>query len=198
MKFFIVGLHSSGKKEVAELLKFWGIKVARLFSNLENPSEKIYNSLDYEYFTNQDINDIFENNAYVFLHELSTDASIREYRFYEGLSQHEFDKSQVFVLSPDQVTSIPRSSLKEPVCWIWIDDDRNVRLDRYFDENRQYDFEEREKIERRDLDAFCKMMYDLGNMIYFTNERAERIAAIIYLCIKHEKEVLPMILKNFN
>ena len=61
MKFFIVGLHGSGKKEVVDILKQLEIPVGKLFSDLEQPSVKIYNSYDYELFTTKEVNEIFEN-----------------------------------------------------------------------------------------------------------------------------------------
>ena len=55
MKYFVIGLHSSGKQEVLDILTKYGVKCGKLFSNIENPSADIYNSFNYELFTNTDI-----------------------------------------------------------------------------------------------------------------------------------------------
>ena len=52
MKYFIVGLHASGKAEVLDILnESWSIPCGKLFSNIDNPSENIYNSFNYEMYT---------------------------------------------------------------------------------------------------------------------------------------------------
>ena len=58
MKYFIIGLHSTGKQEVVDHLEKMGIKCGRIFSNIEEPSEDIYNSRNYELYSNEDINTI--------------------------------------------------------------------------------------------------------------------------------------------
>lgn len=96
MKFFIVGLHSSGKQEIISTLEELGIRCGKVFSNIDTPSNNIYNSFNYEYYTDSEVKEIFENNAYIFykdIYELPT--------IYEGLSLYEFDNNDVFVLSPD-------------------------------------------------------------------------------------------------
>ena len=70
MKFFIVGLHCSGKQEVLDILEKNGVRCGKQFSNIEEPSPNIYNSYNYELYSMRDINDIFENNAYIFINEL--------------------------------------------------------------------------------------------------------------------------------
>ena len=62
MKFFIVGLHSSGKQEVMDILEKHGINCGHLFSNIDTPKSEIYNSYNYELYSTMDINEIFENN----------------------------------------------------------------------------------------------------------------------------------------
>ena len=70
MKYFIIGLHASGKQEIIDMLRELGISCGKLFSNMEEPSPNIYNSLNYELYSNKDVMDIFENNAYVFIQEM--------------------------------------------------------------------------------------------------------------------------------
>ena len=50
MKYIIIGMHSSGKQEVADHLEKLGISCGRLFSNVDAPSHKIYNGLNYELY----------------------------------------------------------------------------------------------------------------------------------------------------
>ena len=63
MKYIITGLHSSGKQEIITELVRLNIKCGKLFSNIDNPSNKLYNSENFELYSDKDISDIFENNA---------------------------------------------------------------------------------------------------------------------------------------
>ena len=200
MKYFIVGLHASGKQEVVDILNKLDVKCGRLFSDIENTSPELYNSINYELFTQQDITDVFENNAYVFLQELQTPAtSFHSNRIYEGLSKYEFDQNDVFVLSPDQFVNIVPNSINEDICIVWLDNTKNNRISRFHTEKRQYVFNDREELERRDIDTFVKSIYNFKNsqLIYFTNEEPCRVATIIYTLIQHP-ELLDIYVQNFN
>ena len=111
MKYFVVGLHGSGKQEVIDILERQGISCGKLFSNIEKPSSEIYGSFNYELCNHVDINEVFENNAYVFLRELKHDTE----KYYEGLSTYTVDNNDVFVLSPDQLISISPNMLPKDV-----------------------------------------------------------------------------------
>lgn len=121
MKFFIVGLHSSGKQEILDILEKQGINVGRLFSNIETPDVRIYNSYNYELMSTTDINEMFENKAYMFLKELETTATTKSYKYYEGLSTWAYDNNQIFALSPDQFIAIPPKSFRnDEIVLIWV------------------------------------------------------------------------------
>lgn len=193
MKYFIVGLHASGKHEVINNLKKMGIKCGSIFSNIEpankaTDSANVYGKNNYEYYDISEICKLFENNAYLFLHEipglLSFDSTCK---YYEGLSAYEFDNNDVFVISPDQLLNILPNSIKEPICFVWMDAKQSTRKIRFYSENRNYNFNEREAIEKRDINLFIKTMYGFNNsnVLYFNNEEPERVAAIIYSLIKH-------------
>lgn len=201
MKYFIVGLHASGKQEILNTLEGLGAKCGRLFSNIENPDDTIYNVKNYEFYTNQDINDVFENNAYVFIQELPLNHMCfrSDYKYYEGLSKYSFDQNQIFVLSPDQLLAIPPSTINEPICLVWVDNTKNNRSTRYHSEKRNYNYIERDKYERRDLGAFVKAVYSFNNskLLYFNDEDPGRVAAIIYNTIVNP-ESLDLFTKYFN
>lgn len=194
MKYFIVGLHGSGKQEVLDILEHQGVSCGRLFSNIEKPSNKVYGSFNYELFSTADINEVFENNAYVFLRELKFDSE----KFYEGLSLYSINENSVFALSPDQFVSISPSAMPKDVCFIWMDNTKVNRCNRYNDERRTYDFNEREKLEHQDINTFIKNMYNGdNNILYFMNEDPVRVAAIVYALIQHE-DLLPAFSQAFN
>lgn len=200
MKYFIVGLHSAGKQEAVDHLNKMGVKCGKLFSNIEGPSNDIYNSFNYELYSSDDINDIFENNAYVFIQELPlTTMNFKTGMYYEGLSKHTFDHNDVFVLSPDQLLAIPPNVINEPVCFVWMDSTKNRRMTRFHIEKRQYSYIERDEHERRDLNSFVKTLYSFNNssVIYFTDEEPLRVATIIYNTIIHP-DTLEMFVNNFN
>lgn len=198
MKFIIVGMHSSGKQEVIDILEEMDIKCGKIFSDIEIPSDLLYNSYNYEMYTKNDINSVFENNAYIFLQEVPTEnMSLKAYKNYEGLSLHSFDQNDVFALSPDQFVKIIQKSIKEPICIIWMDNTKDNRLNRYKTEKRSYNFAFRDNTEKLDMETFVKNIYGYKNMLYFTNEEPIRVATIIYTLVKHP-ELIKLYRKNFN
>lgn len=200
MKFFIVGLHSSGKQEIVDILEKQGVSVGRLFSNIEIASPQIYNSYNYELMSTTDINEMFENKAYLFLQELESESASKLYKHYEGLSLWTYDNNQVFALSPDQFIAItPKSYRNEELVIIWVDNDKHNRNSRYLVEKRSYNFYEREEIETRDIAVFGKSIYSLPNshVIYFANEEPGRIAVSLLTLIEHP-EYLPLYEKYFD
>lgn len=198
MKFFIVGLHSSGKQEIIDILEDYGVKCGRLFSNLDIQSSEIYNSYNYELYDNTDVHNIFENNAYIFINELDGQSCISSYKYYEGLSKYEFDNNDVFCLSPDQLLNVSKNNIKDDICFIWVDNNREYRLNRYKREKRAYNFSEREEKERHDINEFVKVLYSYNaGVLYFVNEEPGRIASIIYSIIKHP-ELKGVFEKHYN
>lgn len=194
MKYFIVGLHGSGKREITDLLEKLGVKCGKNFSDIDEPSEKVYGSLDYELYTTKEVNELFENNAYIFLHRCEYDGL----SFYEGLTQYEFENNDVFVLSPDQLVDVSFTNIKEPYCFIWIDDTRATRLNRHKYECRSYNFNKREEIESKNINYFINLLYSSDvPVLYFNNEETNRIASIVYALIKHE-DLLDIFSQTFN
>ena len=200
MKFFIVGLHASGKQEILDILVKQGVDVGRLFSNIESASPAIYNSYNYELMSTSDINEMFENKAYLFLQELESSATTKSYKYYEGLSQWTYDNNQVFALSPDQFIAIPPKSYRgEEIVIIWVDNDKHNRSNRHIYEKRAYSFREREEIENRDIAVFGRSVYSLPNshVIYFANEEPGRVACSVLTLVEHP-EYLPLFEKYFD
>ena len=200
MKFFIVGLHASGKQEILDILEKQGVNVGRLFSNIESPDTRIYNSYNYELMSTVDINEMFENKAYMFLKELESSVTTKSYKYYEGLSLWTYDNNQLFALSPDQFIAIPAKAYRgEEIVLIWVDCDKHNRKERYYDEKRIYSFSERDEIENRDILVFGKYVYNLPNshVIYFANEDPGRVACTVLTLIQHP-EYLQLYEKYFN
>lgn len=182
MKFFVVGLHCSGKHEIRNILTDQNIKCGSLFSDIECPVREVYHSDEYERFDSQDINEIFENGAYIFLRELK----LGGVKFYEGLSKYSFDNNDVFIISPDQLVSIPVAKLPKDVCYVWVDNTKSNRYKRYCEDGCGYDFHEKEKMEMENIDTFIKILRENNSgILYFVNEEPARISAIIYALIQH-------------
>lgn len=201
MKYIIIGMQCSGKHEVLNILEDNGIKCGKLFTNVDSVSTlSIYNS-NYEIYTDKDIHDIFENNAYIFMQEFPflDQVTAVTNNCYEGLSLYEFENNDVFVMSPDQLFSISPTSIKDDITFIWMDNTKKERLNRYHTERRGYNFFKREEIELKDANSFVKFLYgfDNSNVIYFTSEEPNRVAAIIYSAIKHP-DLLPIYTEAFN
>ena len=187
MKFIIVGLHASGKQEVLDALEQKGVNCGRLFSNLEEADSTIYNSYNYELYSTSEVRNIFENNAYIFINELSSLSHLSSYKYFEGLSKYTFDNNDVFVLSPDQLLCIPANVIDEEICFIWMDNNKEDRLNKYKKDGLEYGFSDREKIEKHDINSFVKTMYSFKNsrVLYFVREDPCRVATVIYSLIKH-------------
>ena len=200
MKYFITGLHSSGKQEVINVLEGLGVKCGKLFTNMEDMADAVYNKNNYELYSNEDINNVFENNAYIFIqeHPQST-LGFKTGRYYEGLSKYTFDQNDVFILSPDQLLAIPQNAIMEEVCFVWLDNTKDNRSARYHNERRLYNYTERDEYEKRDLNTYVKTLYSFGNskLIYFNDEVPNRVATIINTMIKHP-DTIDDFVKNFD
>ena len=195
-------MHASGKQEIADILENNDIKGGRLFTNFDNLSaSNVYNGTNYEQYTTKDINEIFENNAYIFMQEFPLDdtQNINVLKYYEGLSLYEFENNDVFILSPDQLFSINPTYIKDNVCFIWLDNTKKERLNRYYAEKRTYSFYNREELESRDAKSFVKALYGFenGRVLYFTNEDPIRVAAVIYSVVNHP-DLLDIYTESFN
>lgn len=200
MKYFITGLHSSGKQEVVNILQNMGVKCGKLFTNMENMPDNVYNRTNYELYSNEDVTDVFENEAYIFIQEHPQSSSnFNTGRYYEGLSKYTFDQNDVFILSPDQLLAITPNSIKEDVCFIWLDNTKDNRTTRYHNEKRMYNYHERDLYEKRDINSYVKSLYSFNNskLIYFNNEVPTRIATIINIMIKHP-DTIDDFVNNFD
>lgn len=192
MKFFIVGLHSSGKSDIVDMLERKGISCGHIFSDITTPKDSIYNSYNYELYTTKDVNEVFENDAYLFVKECKTG----DQKFYEGLSRHTFENNDVFVLSPDQLLVTSFNNVDEDVCFVWVDNTKSNRYNKYLDDRKTYNFKQREVVETEDLSTFVRTIYTKP-MLYFCNEDPARIASIIYTMVKYP-ELQEIFFENYN
>lgn len=185
MKYIVVGMHSSGKQELFELLTKQNILCGKLLTNVN------INDIRYDFFNDTDLMEIFENKAYIFMKEVD-DFSRNS---FECLSLYEYDNNDVFILSPDQFTAIPQQFFNEDICLFWLDDSKNTRKQRYNEEKRIYNFQEKEEFERRELDEFIKIIYNNKRfkILYFTNEDIARVSSVVYACVKY-----PELVNNFE
>lgn len=200
MKFFIIGLHASGKHEIAHMLEDMGLKYGRLFTSHDIGLGNLpaYAANEYEHYDAMDIHDIFENNAYIFMHEHQDPCIMSSYKCFEGLSKYAYDNNDVFVLSLDQFMDIPSNNIPSDAVFVWLDNIKNNRYNRYRIEKCEYNFSNREELEKKDIKEFTKTLYsNAKNIIYFTNEEPCRIATIIYSIHKHP-DLLNLFTKNFN
>lgn len=192
MKFFIVGLHSSGKSDIVDFLERKGISCGHIFSDITTPKDNIYNSYNYELYTTKDVNEVFENNAYIFIRECKSG----DQKFYEGLSRYAFENNDVFVLSPDQLLAASFNNINDDICFVWVDNTRSNRYNKYIDDRKSYNFKQREEIEAEDLSTFVKTVYSKP-LLYFSNEEPSRIASILYTMIKFP-ETRDIFFENYN
>ena len=114
------------------------------------------------------------------------------------LKEYDFDENVVasgFLHDVVEDTDITLDYLKqfftEDICLVWLDDSKGLRRQRYDEEKRSYNFQEKEDFERRELDEFVKTIYNNNkfHVLYFTNEDIARVSSIVYACVKHNELV---------
>ena len=187
-KFIIIGFNGSGKMSVAETLRKMNVKVGRIFRSMDTIGNQY--SLSTVVYDVKEINDLFENQAYIFIKESVNKAN----RYYEGLSFYEYQNNDVFIMTPDQFNTVSR--FDENVIFVWLDNNTIQRRNRHRTEKRKYDFVKQDKIEREFIQDFTDRIGD-NAILYFNNEEPERVATIIYSVIKYP-DLLDVYLKAFN
>lgn len=202
MKFFIIGMHASGKHEIAHQLENLGMKYGKCFSSVPNVNsvENLYAKGEFEQYNVMDVSEVFENNAYIFIQEQPDNIlNVSAHKYFEGLSKYSYDTNDVFVLSPDQFMSIAISNIPQDAVYIWLDNTKTNRQNKYKTEKREYIFNEREYIEKKDIKDFVKSLYNItnGKLLYFTNEDTNRVSSIIYSMYKHN-DLINTYVENFN
>lgn len=188
-KFIIVGFNASGKMQVANTLRDMDIWVGDIFRSTESTGD-LY-SLSTVVYDVKEINNLFENQSYLFIKESVTKGVNR---YYEGISFYEYQNNDVFIMTPDQFNMVPK--FDENVIFVWLDNNVTQRRQRHRSEKRKYDFTKQENIEHEYIQDFMERIGD-NAIMYFFNEDPERVATIIYSIIKHP-DLLDIYLKNFN
>lgn len=188
-KFIIIGFNASGKMQIAEDLRNMNVRVGNTFRSVESVGNNY--SLSTEVYDVKEINDLFENQSYLFIKE-STTKGVN--RYYEGISFYEYQNNDVFIMTPDQFNMVPK--FDENVIFVWLDNNATQRKQRHRSEKRKYDFSKQELIEHEYVQDFMERIGD-NAILYFFNEDPDRVATIIYSLIKHP-DLLDVYLKNFN
>lgn len=187
-KFIIIGFNGSGKVATATKLSQLGIGVGKIFRTTETLGN-IY-SLSSVVYDSQEINNIFDNQSYIFMKE----SIYRGLRYYEGLSFYEYQNNDVFIMTPDQFNMVPK--FDDNVVFIWLDTNDSQRKFRYRKEKRKYDFASQEKQEKEYVHDFIDRINE-NKVIYFFNEEPDRVATIIYGMVKHP-DLVDAFIENFN
>lgn len=189
-KYIIIGFNCSGKMAVANKLKEYGVKVGNTFRNVESIGNQY--SLSTVIYNNEELNNMFENQSYLFIKESALKSDHN--RYYEGISFYEYENNDVFVMTPDQFNTIAK--FEEKVVFVWLDTNSKQRRYTHRIEKRKYDFNFQEKIEQEFIQDFTSRIGD-NKMLYFFNEDPERIATIIYGLIQHP-DLVPKFIETFN
>lgn len=187
-KFIIIGFNASGKMAVANRLREMDVKVGHTFRSTESVGSQY--SLSTKIYDVEEINNLFENQSYLFIKESVNKAN----KYYEGISFHEYQTHDVFVMTPDQFNTIAK--FDDNVVFVWLDNNTAQRRYRHHSEKRKYDFNRQERIEKEYIQDFTDRIGD-NAILYFMNEDPDRVAAIIYSVIKYP-ELLDVYLEAFN
>lgn len=199
MKYIIIGKQGSGKFAILRQLQEMGIRVGHEFSNLPEKPDKVYMDPDYEFYPMDDINKVFETKSYIYIGGIEETGINNSYIYYRGLSYYTYDNSDVISISPVQLEQLNKTLMTEPVTFIWLDNKRDARIRLHAEENRTHSFLEQEAIESRTDSDFVKNLYNFPNsqVLYFTNELPNRVAAVIAALIKHP-DLHDIFIENFN
>lgn len=197
MKIFVVGKQCSGKADVLDACEDLGLKVGREFCNVT--SSALHIDPKYELYNIDDIDKIFENNAYICINGVEESGVLDGYMGYRGLSLYTFDNSDVMLLHPQQVCTINKKVITEPIVFVWLDNNRDNRIHHFAEKKCEYSFIEVEDLETQFDSDFVKAIYNFPNskILYFNNEDTERVAAIIYAMIKYP-DLIPIFANKFN
>lgn len=193
MKVWIVGAQGTCKREIADLLTEEKFKVGHLFTNIAQ-DVPIYHKELYKYYNSEDIKGIFENNAYVFINNMSEGQD----NIYDGLDFSEYDSNNVFVLGVDQFLSVNTKYISKEDLIVWVDGDQIWRSNNISEE---YDAATRERIERSQYVGFYNLINtlktSLKNVLYFLNEDPARVKTIIKIIVNNPK-LKQEIARNFQ
>lgn len=189
-KYIIIGFNCSGKMAVADTLRRYGVKVGDTFRSVESVGTQY--SLSTIVYTNKEVNDMFENQSYLFLKQSAVKSDRN--RYYEGISFFEYQNKDVFVMTPDQFNTVSR--FDDNVIFVWLDTNAKQRRYRHRMEKRKYDFNNQERIEQEFVQDFTSRIGD-NNILYFFNEDPDRVATIIYSLIEHP-DLVTKYLETFN
>lgn len=187
MKIWIVGAQGTGKLELAKLLDSTekDLKVGKLFTNLPQDSEEsksLYHHDLYNFYTREDVSEIFENNAYILLNSLTCEYA----DYYEGLDLNEYDSNNVFVISLNQFTLINNKYISKDDLVVWLDGNYVWRLgniENSIENGMEYDYLTKEAEERSTYESFYSNIMSISgsgkNVLYFYNELPERVSTIV-------------------
>ena len=189
-KYILIGFNGSGKMAVADALAGMGVKVGQTFRSIDTIPNTY--SLSTIVYGSKEVNEMFENQSYLFLKESTTKSSRSKY--YEGISFFEYQNNDVFVMTPDQFNTVSR--FDDNIIFVWLDNNVAQRHYRHRTEKRRYDFNAQERVEREYIQDFTSRIGD-NNVLYFFNEEPSRVATIIHSLIKHP-DLLDVFLENFS
>jgi len=206
-KIIITGSHLSGQFElVQQLIKYKNIKLGNIYTNQKLCNSDQHGLRNYHYVENKKIEEIYNNNAFVFL----TTLDFTKEMVYNGLTYEEFEKNNLFVLTPEEVIMLPRNifgkKIKgEPspeenhsVVFIWLDSTPTYRMTNYENQKILYDFQERETTECYDLKVLSEYMLSHGSYLYFQNIDEYMVSPIVKSIYEISDETLQMFLNNYN
>lgn len=198
MKIFVIGKHSSGKISVLDYCEEAGVRVGREFCNASSTA-KLHLDKKYELYSDGDISNIFESNAYICLSGIDEIDVLDGYNIKRGISLYTYDNSDVISLHPQQLLSLNTKNINDEIIFAWLDNNLDNRIRRYADELRDYDFMTVEQAESSIDPEFVKTLYEFPNsrVLYFNNELPERVAAIIIALVKHP-DLVDIFIDKYN
>jgi len=200
MKIWIVGAQGTEKLKIAKLLeKEKEFKIGRLFTSLdESYKNTLYHADIYNFYSKDDVQSIFENDAYVFLNNMQ---GVQSDAAYDGLDLNEYDGNNVFVMSIGQFISINTKFISKDDLIVWCDGGRNWRMNNLAEDSNIREVKKYEQEEKSLRSTFFTSMIgfqsSLKNVIYFLEEDPARVKTIIKTIYNNPKLKAEFV-KNFS
>lgn len=200
MKIFIVGSQGTLKSELYSLLKDSRFKCGKNFTN-NTEADTTYNKYIYKYYTNKVVEELFEQDAYVFICNSGYDPE----GIFTGLDLDEYENNDVFVFTPEQFINVKPQYIKGALI-VWLDGKRKWRMNniRYAGSNGDeptYNVYDVEKVENTFVPRFYKILRKSSNenknVLYFYEEEPRRVEFIVKTAAKDPK-ALKEIINKFN
>ena len=130
-KIIITGSSGSGKDWLMRQLEKEGLKVSVKTTTRPQRKNEVQ-SVTYNFINDGEFQSLLENNQFICHQSFYVTPEARDpENWHYGISKEEFDKSQVFIMTPGEFTNLT-PEIRKGCFVVYLDIDRSVRESRLF------------------------------------------------------------------